>query len=520
MDEQRVAQIVERVVARLRQQGVGSAHTPARLSSNSRPQAATTCYRDPKSSRLSEAKPAKPVTNAPGPTTWSRTASGEGVYEDVEAACEAAQRAYEEFRKLGFGIRAKLIEAIRAAALAHLERWSQEAVAETGLGRVDDKIQKNRLVTLRTPGPEWLGRPEAFTGTDGMTMTERAPFGVIGSIIPCTNSTETVINNGISMLSAGNAVVFGPHPLAKNVSADSVRVLNRAIQAAGGPRELLCILREPSVEAAQAIMQHPRVRLVMVTGGGAVVEAAMKSGKRAICAGPGNPPAVVDETADLERAGRDLVRGASLDNNIVCTDEKVVVAVASAADRLKQAMLAHGAVEVPAREADRLAELVLAEAGGPRTGKHGAPNRKLVGKNAGVILKEMGLSATDQTRLALVEVPEDHPLAWTEQLMPVLPLVRVRDAESAISYAVAVEDNRRHTASIHSTNMNRVTEFARAMNCSICVANAPNFSGLGLGGEGYTSFSIATPTGEGMTTCRSFTRERRLALCQGHLSIV
>ncbi|MCZ7645015.1 MAG: aldehyde dehydrogenase EutE [Planctomycetota bacterium] len=454
------------------------------------------------------------------PSTWSRAPGGEGVYEDVDAACQAAQRAYEEFQALGFNARAKLVEAIRATALANLERWSRDAVAETGLGRVADKIEKNRLVALRTPGPEFLGRPETFTGSDGLTTTERAPFGVIASIIPCTNSTETVVNNGISMLAAGNSVVFGPHPLARKVSAEAARALNRAIHAAGGPRELLCMLSDPSIENANALMTHPLPRLVMVTGGGAVVQAAMKSGKRAICAGPGNPPAVVDETADVARAGRDIVRGASLDNNIVCTDEKVTVAVASIADELKAAMLKAGCIEVKGAEIEKLTALVLAEPGGPRTGKHGAPNRAFVGKNASVILRELGVNASDEIRLVLADVPEDHPLAWTEQLMPVMPLVRVRDAEAAIHYAVAVEDNRRHTASIHSRNIDRITAYARAINCSICIANAPNFSGLGLGGEGYTSFSIATPTGEGKTTCRSFTRERRLALCGGALNFV
>jgi propionaldehyde dehydrogenase len=253
-----------------------------------------------------------------------------------------------------------------------------------------------------------------------------------------------------------------------------------------------------------------------VTGGGAVVDAAMKSGKRAVCAGPGNPPAVVDETADLERAAKSIVSGASLDNNVVCTDEKSCIAVDSIANNLKALMLKNGCVEVSGRDIDKLTSIILSEPGGP--GKHGMTNKKFVGKNPSVILREIGMNVDDRVRLALLDVDKDHPLVWTEQLMSVFPLCRVKNADEAIAHAAAVEDGRRHTASIHSQRTDRITQFANTMNCSICVANDSNYAGLGLGGEGYTSFSIATPTGEGMTTARTFCRERRLAVCGGGLA--
>jgi propionaldehyde dehydrogenase len=383
------------------------------------------------------------------------------------------------------------------------------------MGRVEDKIKKNRLVALKTPGPEILQKPETFSGQDGTTLIRLDPWGVIASVIPCTNSTETIINNGIGMISAGNAVVFNSHPIAKNVSADCVRTINRAIAVAGGPRELLCCISEPSIESANALMAHPLTPLVLVTGGGAVVQAAMKSGKRAICAGPGNPPAVVDETACPVRAAQAIVSGASLDNNVVCTDEKEVIAVEAIADKLKAEMLKLPVVEMTGSDIHRLTELVLSEKGGPR--KHGAPNKKCVGKNPSVILKELGKNVDDSVRLILVDVDKDHPLIWTEQLMPVLPLCRVPNANAAIAHAVAVEECRRHTASIHSERLDRITKFSNAMNCSICVVNESNYAGLGMNGEGYTSFSISTPTGEGLTTAKNFCRERRLAMCGGSL---
>ena len=544
LDDGHVADIVSRVVARLKEKGVVAA--PAQIAaaastalagkSEARDADANDCWR--RRPRNDDDRPIKrkyvlppqsfePAVRAANPplvieksaaipvNVITRTSSGDGIYDNVDAASAASARAQVQYAKMGFNARAAIVDAIRKAALANLERWSHEAVAETGMGRVEDKIQKNRLVATKTPGPEILQRPETFTGTDGMTCTRLDPFGVVAAVIPCTNSTETVINNGISMLSAGNSVVFNPHPISKKVSADAVRTLNQAIVSAGGPNELLCCIQEPTIDSANALMRHPLTNLVVVTGGGAVVDSAMKSGNRAICAGPGNPPAVVDESACLEHAARSIVAGASLDNNVVCTDEKAILAVASIADALKALLLKNGCVELSGYDVERLTELVLAEPGGPN--RHGAPNKKCVGKTPAAILKHLGMDVDERIRCVIVDVDKDHPLVWTEQLMPVIPLCRLPDAESAIAHAVAVEAGRRHTASIHSQRLDRITRFSNLMNCSICVANASNFAGLGLNGEGYTSFSIATPTGEGLTTARTFARERRLAICGGGL---
>jgi len=542
LDDPRIADIISKVVARL-QSGTGSpllSPLPLRegvgggvRSATAAPPPSNDCWTRTKPRRESDEKPieqkwkkrygvSSTAAEAPSkparseaPAAVIKATPGEGIYDDVDAACKAAQASYEQLCKLGFNARFGLIEAFRKAALENCERWSVDAANETKMGRAEDKIKKNRLVTLKTPGPEILQRPETHSGSDGVTIIRLDPWGVIASVIPCTNSTETVINNGIGMISAGNAVVFNPHPIAKRVSVDCVRTINRAIAAAGGPKELLCCVTEPTIESANALMAHPLTPLVLVTGGGAVVQAAMKSGKRAICAGPGNPPAVVDETACPIRAARSIVYGASLDNNVVCTDEKEAIVVASAADRLKAEMLKLPVVEITGGEIDKLTDLVLHEKGGP--GKHGAPNKKMVGKNPSHILRELGKNVDDSVRLILVDVDKDHPLVWTEQLMPVLPMCRVPDADAAIRHAVAVEDGRRHTASIHSERLDRITKFVNAINVSICVVNDANYAGLGMNGEGYTSFSISTPTGEGLTTARTFARERRLAMCAGAL---
>jgi acyl-CoA reductase-like NAD-dependent aldehyde dehydrogenase len=440
---------------------------------------------------------------------------GDGVYGTLDEAVAAARSAARS--PLGLDRRKVMIEAVRRATLAEAEALARLAVEETGLGRVDDKITKNRLCSTKTPGPEDL-EVEAVSGAGGMTITEFAPFGVVGSITPVTNPGATVINNAISILSAGNAVVFNAHPSARRISNAAVRIIHRALVDAGGPAGLIASVSEPTIESARGLMAHPDVRLLLVTGGPGVVREALKTDKRAITAGPGNPPAVVDETADIDRAGGDIVRGASFDNNIVCTDEKTAIAVASVGDRLVRAMAQHGGYVLAEHELRRLERVIFTDASFT-PGKPGHINTAWVGRDAARILAEIGVRPSVEPRLLVAEVPVDHPLVWTEQMMPVLPVVRVPDVDAAIDLAVRSEHGFRHTASIHSTNVAAITRMARAMNCSIFVANGPNFAGLGEQGEGFGTMSIASPSGDGMTRPRTFSRERRVSVV-GALRIV
>ncbi len=440
---------------------------------------------------------------------------GDGVFATLNEAVTAARNAFRD-QRLDPDRRKVLIEAVRRAALEQAEPLARLAVEETGLGRVDDKVVKNRLVAAKTAGPEDL-EVLAVSGRNGMMITEWAPFGVVGSITPVTNPAATIINNTISIVSAGNAVVFNAHPSARRTSNAAVRLINRAIVGAGGPANYVTSVAEPTIESARALMAHPDVRVLLVTGGPGVVREALKTDKRAITAGPGNPPAVVDETADVEKAGADIVRGASFDNNIVCTDEKTAIAVASVADRLVRSMAANGAYVVAEHELRRLERVIFSELGAP--GKPGHINTAWVGRDAARILAEIGVRPSVEPRLLVAEVPVEHSLVWTEQMMPVLPVVRVPDVAAAIDLAVRSEHGFRHTASIHSTNVDTITRMARAMNCSIFVANGPNYSGLGEGGEGFATMSIASPSGDGMTRPRTFSRERRITVV-GALRIV
>jgi len=434
---------------------------------------------------------------------------GDNLYPNVDQAVAAARQAFLRLQEMPLAVREQMISHLRRAGRENAQILAQEAVAETGMGRYEDKVQKNLLNANKTAGTEML-TPTAWTGDGGMTLVEYAPYGVIGAIVPSTNPTSTVICNAIAMVSAGNAVVFNAHPGARRCSNLTVQILHDAIVEAGGPPNLVVGVAEPTIETAQEIMRHKDVRLLTVTGGIGVVREAMKSGKRAICAGPGNPPVVVDETADLEQAGRDIVFGASFDNNIICTDEKEVFVVASVADELKGQMVRHGAFEIDGGQLERLMKVIFAEV--PPRGRYGTMNKAFIGKNAGVILREIGIDVGGEVRLILAEVEADHPLVLSEQMMPVFPLVRVRDADEGIDLAKEVEHGFRHTAVMHSKNLDHLSRMARVMDCSIFVKNGPSLAGLGYGGEGFCSYTIASPTGEGMTNPVSFSRIRRCTL--------
>ena len=432
-----------------------------------------------------------------------------GIHVTLDDAVEAARRSFEAWRDTPLEVRGRVIAAIRDTILASAEVLARLAVEETGLGRVEDKILKNRLVAEKTPGTEDLD-PVAWTGDHGLTLMERAPYGVIAVITPVTNPSETIINNGISMIAGGNTCVFCPHPNARRVSILTIDLMNRAARRAGAPAPLLHSVAEPTLDVAKALLRYKGIRLNVVTGGPAVVREALDSGKKAITAGPGNPPSVVDETADLEAAARHLVMGASLDNNIICTDEKEIVCVSIVADRLKENMARSGAIVLGSHQVEQVRKLILESEKGPR--QYAVINRKYVGKDAAVILRDAGVPCPPNIRIALCEVDADHPFLWTELMMPVLPLVRVRHVDDAIDFAVEVEHGYRHTASMHSRNIDKLHRMARACDASIFVKNGPNAAGLGWNGEGPTSFTIASPTGEGMTTARSFTRIRRCTL--------
>jgi len=450
------------------------------------------------------------------PVSAPRETIGEGIFATVDEAVEAAGIAFRELDGMSLEGRQKIIASIREAMLEHAEELARHAQRETGLGRVEHKVIKNRLVTQKTSGTEVL-TPHAVTGDNGLTLTEYAPYGVIGAITPTTNPTSTIICNTIAMLSAGNSIVFNVHPNARECSMANVRLLHRAIIAGGGPSNLVTAVAEPTIESAQALMTHKGVRLLVVTGGSGVVRQAMTSGKRAICAGPGNPPVVVDATADLEHAARSIIAGASFDNNIVCVDEKEVIAVDSIVDELLHQMSRHGAYVLNEGELHRVEGVIFSEHRGPR--RRAVVEKELIGKNAREILGRAGISCSGDPPLLVARVPNDHALIWTEQMMPVLPVTSVPDVDRGIELAKEAEHGFGHSAGMYSRDIDALSRMARTINTSIFTKNGPFYAGLGEGGEGHCSFTIASPTGEGLTGPVSFSRLRRCVMVD-HFRIV
>ena len=420
-----------------------------------------------------------------------------GVFASLDDAVAAATAAQQGLKRVA--MRQQVIQAIREAGEKHARELAELAVTETGMGRVEDKFAKNVAQARGTPGVECL-TPQVLTGDNGLTLIENAPWGVVASVTPSTNPAATVINNAISLIAAGNSVVFAPHPAAKQVSQRAITLLNQAVVAAGGPANLLVTVANPDIDTAQRLFKYPGIGLLVVT---------KHTNKRLIAAGAGNPPVVVDETADLPRAAQAIVKGASFDNNIICADEKVLIVVDSVADELMRLMEGQQAVKLTAAQAEQLQPLLLKNI--DERGK-GTVSRDWVGRDAGKIAAAIGLQVPAQTRLLFVETPASHPFAVTEMMMPVLPVVRVANVEEAIALAVQLEGGCHHTAAMHSRNIDNMNQMANAIDTSIFVKNGPCIAGLGLGGEGWTTMTITTPTGEGVTSARTFVRLRRCVL--------
>ncbi len=429
-----------------------------------------------------------------------------GVFDDVDSAVAAAADAQRQFEARGLEDRRKAVACIRKICIEQAELLGREEMEETRIGRLEHKIEKLVVAGEKIPGVEFL-RTEAVTGENGVTLTEYAPFGVIGVVTPVTHSLPTLAGNAINMLAAGNSLVCNPHPSGARVACHGTQLYNKAIHEAIGIDNLMTIIANPTLESAQAIFDHRQVRLLCVTGGPAVGRAALRSPKRAIVAGPGNPPVVVDETADLERAARSIIEGGAYDNNLLCIGEKEVFAVATIFDELMEAMTHYKAVRLDKGSIEALTKAAFVPAADDKS--HLVVNKDLIGQDASVLAERAGVKVPTDTVLLFGETDETHPFVDQEQMMPFVPFVRVPDVDTAIALAKKYEHGFKHTSIIHSRNVETITRMGREMDTSLFIQNGPSTAGLGSGGEGYLSFSIATPTGEGVTTPLTFTRERR-----------
>lgn len=455
----------------------------------------------------------RPTCNCPTSAKSSSTARRGtfGVFQDAREACAAAHEAYLQLSAQGVAGRARVVEIVKRLCDFHAVPWARIELEETKIGRLDHKIEK--LKGQRAiPGVEFL-QPYGLSGDHGITLEEYAPVGVIGAVTPSTHSIPTAACNLISMAAAGNAVVFNAHPGAAKCAVTALRVINEAIHAELGIENLACIVEQPTLESFNAIAHSEFVRLLCVTGGPGVVKAAMQTGKRAICAGPGNPPVLVDETADLDRAARHVVFGAAYDNNLLCIGEKEVFVLDTVFAPFMSALEKHGAVRLNDAQVERLAKAAFVFPPGQGGGcPHPVVNRELIGKDPAVLAAAAGASVPAGTQLLFAEIAADHLFVEEEQMMPFLPVVRVKTVEEGIALAKKAEHGYRHSAMIHSHNVAHMTAMARALETTLFIKNGSCLAGLGSGGEGYPNFSIATTTGEGICNPRTFTRVRRCVM--------
>ena len=431
-----------------------------------------------------------------------------GVFHDANEAVEAAQVAFEKLSEHGMETRKRIIEHVRRISIDQCVELGTMEMEETRIGRLEHKIEKLKTLGERTPGTEMMSS-QVYSGDLGLAVIEHAPFGVIGAITPVTHSLPTITGNAVSMIAAGNSVVVNPHPSGKKVAAEGVRRFNKAIYDDIGIDNLICVIAEPTLESAEKLFKHRQVALICVTGGPAVGRAALNSGKRAIVAGPGNPPVVVDETADLDNAARCIIQGASYDNNLLCIAEKEVFVVESVFDEMMAAMRNAGAAQLSSSQVSTLTGKAIVQVGDDQ---HDAACKDFIGKDASYLAKAAGADVPTDTELLFGETDENHPFVSVEQMMPFVPFVRARDIDHAIALAKEYEHGFRHTAIIHSRNVRNMTKMGRELDTTLYVKNGPCMAALGLGGEGYLSFSIAGPTGEGVTTPNTFTRERRCSM--------
>lgn len=426
-----------------------------------------------------------------------------GIFTDMNEAIAAAKQAQAVVRRMSMDQREKIISNIRTKIKENAEVMARMGVEETGMGNVGHKILKHVLVAEKTPGTEDI-TTTAWSGDRGLTLIEMGPFGVIGAITPCTNPSETVLCNSIGMIAGGNTVVFNPHPAAIKTSIFAINLINEASLEAGGPVNVAVTVKKPTLETSDIMMKHKDIPLIAATGGPGVVTAVLSSGKRGIGAGAGNPPALVDETADIRKAAEDIVNGCTFDNNLPCIAEKEIVAVSSVVDELMHYMVTEqGCYLASKEEQDKLTATVLTPKG---------LNRKCVGRDAKTLLSMIGVTVPDNIRCIVFEGEKEHPLIAEELMMPILGVVRAKDFQDAVEKAVWLEHGNRHSAHIHSKNIDNITTYAKAIDTAILVKNAPSYAALGFGGEGYCTFTIASRTGEGLTSASTFTKRRRCVM--------
>jgi acetaldehyde dehydrogenase / alcohol dehydrogenase len=380
----------------------------------------------------------------------------------------------------------RIVEAAAEAAYQNAERFAQEAVEETGMGVAEHKRRKNeacsRGIVERYRDEDLVG---ARVDAARKMVEVPKPAGVILALTPSTNPVATVYFKVLLGLMTRNAIVVSPHPMARRVCAEAVRVMARAAVAAGAPDGCLQVVEEPTIPLIEALMSDPSTDLILATGGTGVVRAAYHSGNPSLGVGPGNVPAFVDASADVARAAACLAESKAFDNSILCTNESTLIAEEAIADRLVKELGRVGAVVLDGEGADRIRAACYPE---------GRIETALAGKSATALAEAAGIRVPSGTRVLVAPfslIAPEEPLAH-EKLFPLLGMVRVSHAARGIAAAQALLriGGAGHSAVIHSRAPRTIMAYGAALRVLRISVNAPGSTGS----SGLDTFLAPTMT--------------------------
>ena len=340
----------------------------------------------------------------------AEAASGDGVFATVDGAANAAAVAQVRVAAMSLEERGRMISIIRRICKDRSKELGKMELEETKVGRLDHKIAK--LEAIRSVLGVEAMRSDARSDRTGLCVMERAPWGVIGMVLPVTHSVPTMAGNAINILAAGNTALFAPHPSAKRVAQYALQLFNREIARECGVANVLTTIAEPSIEAAEQIFQHPKVALLCVTGGPSVVKAASGHGKRVIAAGPGNPPVVVDETSGrsgMQRRKR-LSRALRLTTTCCASARRRSSLLSQWRDPFLDAMSRAGAFELDKAAIERLTKAAFTFDGNGKGCVRAHVRKELVGKDVAVLVAAAGVTVPSGTQLLIGETDAKHCL--------------------------------------------------------------------------------------------------------------
>jgi len=402
--------------------------------------------------------------------------------QEARDLVEAASLAQEQLSRMSQAEIDRIVAAMSEAAQSHAEELAEQARKETGFGSVPDKTTKNRFAsqklweTIQNEKTVGILRKDE----DRRVWDVAVPVGVIAGIVPSTNPTSTVIYKAMIALKGANAIVFSPHPGAKDCSLRTAKMLAEAAEAAGCPKGAIGCISTPTMDAVDELMKHSNVRLILATGGGAMVKAAYSSGTPAIGVGAGNGPAYLHPSCDLKQAVSDIVRSKTFDYGTVCASEQSIILEKSVAKEAEMELTRQGCCILNEADSKRLAAILFRS--------NGTINPKIVGKPASEIAQMAGLSDLAKQAKVLVAreygVGEQYPYSM-EKLCPVLGLFEVENQDQALELACKIlhHEGRGHTFTIHAQDKDVIQRFALKIPVSRFLVNTP----AALGGIGATT---------------------------------